>query len=541
MSPVVFLGGWALRSALVAAATAALLAILRVRSASVRLAAWTAALFASLLIPVLAPIAPTVVVPGTAWMHARQPETGSSEVVQSHPTAAAADRLVVGAPVAKAPPSEAPRPHPAGTWQRALIAVYVLGASFFLARIVIGVALTRRIMLRSTETDLSADGVRVVESRDLAAPAALGLRRAVIALPTGWKRWDVATLNAVLAHERSHVDRHDPAVQSLSSLHRAVLWLSPVSWWMHGTIVRLAEQVSDDAALLVAPDRTSYAEVLLRFMRRGKRPIHWEGVAMARFESVQRRIDHILDGPGAAQSVTRLGIAAIVAIAIPALVLAAAVAPAPPEPPPAPLPGSSSDADRPVVINRYLVVDGDSMSGSWDASDEPPMRAWRSKYGSHFAWFRRQGRDYIVTDTKTLDEIREAMAPQRDVNARQSEVNRAQTEVNSHQSVVNTQQAAVNRVQSDVNARQAEVSRLDKQGKDSSASQSHVNGLQLEVNRQQDVVNEVQAKVNAEQSVVNGRQETVNRIQARVSEEIQSALDGIFDEALRTGTAHIVE
>src|SRR4051812_47421999 len=56
-------------------------------------------------------------------------------------------------------------------------------------------------------------------------------------------------------------------VSLLSAIHRALLWHSPLSWYLHRQIVRTAEHVSDDAAIAVTHDRVFYAGVLVQFMR----------------------------------------------------------------------------------------------------------------------------------------------------------------------------------------------------------------------------------------------------------------------------------
>jgi hypothetical protein len=175
-------------------------------------------------------------------------------------------------------------------------------------------------------------------------------------------------------------------------------------------------------------------------------------------------------------------------------------------------------------VTRYLIVSGDSSSGSWDSRDEPRFAEWRSKYGAHFAWFRQDGRDYIVTDSRTLAQFEEAMAPQREVNRQQAEVNRHQAGVNLLQQGVNSHQAEVNRQQSLVN-----------QG---GGEQSRVNQLQSEVNSKQHAVNAAQDKVNQKQAVVNREQDEVNQMQKRASAEIEKALAAIFDSARRQGLAH---
>jgi hypothetical protein len=192
---------------------------------------------------------------------------------------------------------------------------------------------------------------------------------------------------------------------------------------------------------------------------------------------------------------------------------------------------SPGQADRRVT--RYLIVAADSQSGSWDSRDEPQIRAWRSKYGNHFAWFRQDDHDYIVTDEGTLKKLDDAMAPQLEVNRQQGEVNAHQAQVNRLQADVNSHQQQVNRAQSEVNRQQSLANR-------GAEEQSVVNDQQAQVNRQQHGVNGEQEKVNREQAVVNQEQSVVNAAQTRASTEIREALQIVFDSARTQGVARQV-
>jgi hypothetical protein len=260
---------------------------------------------------------------------------------------------------------------------------------------------------------------------------------------------------------------------------------------------------------------------------------------MARYGKADDRIHRILDGTAISQGVTRFGLATILAlgaavvflaaVAIPGQAQAPPVAPAAPQAPQAPALGAR-DGYR---VTRYLIVSGDSMNGSWDSLDERRFHEWRSKYGPHYAWFRQDGRDYIVTDSRTMAQFEDAMAPQREVNRRQSGVNSHQAEVNRMQGEVNGHQADVNRAQAEVNRQQGLVN-------EGSGAQSRVNELQSEVNRKQGAVNAEQDKVNRQQDVVNREQDVVNQAQDRASAEIDKALQAVFDSARRQGLAHEV-
>lgn len=334
MTTITFLGEWAVRSAALITCGELLVWLLRVKDASIRLAVRTALLAGSLAIPLLTmtfPRVPVAVVPAVVGN--------------------------VDAPMVGRVPALVPLSHAAATpahfdWSRVALAVYVCVAFLLLLRLSIGLILSLRLLRASRETGRMAEGVAILESDAVRAPVTLGVVRAKIVLPRDWREWDRAKLEAILAHERSHIRRGDPAVQVVSAIHRAVLWHSPLSWVLHRVIVRTAEEASDDAAVAVAPDRTFYAEVLLEFMRRRVRRAAWMGVPMARYGRADRRIHRILYGVGLSRGITRWSATAIAAVVLPLAYMAATVhasqaasqAPAPP--PPAPEAPSPTPAPR---------------------------------------------------------------------------------------------------------------------------------------------------------------------------------------------------
>jgi len=129
----------------------------------------------------------------------------------------------------------------------------------------------------------------------------LGIMQPVILFPAEWREWDVAALHAVIAHELSHVIRRDALTQRLSLLHRAVFWFSPLSWWLHRCLADVAEEASDEAALVSGADRTRYAETLLGFfaaIQETPRRVYWHGVSMAKAGQAEKRLDRILAWKG---------------------------------------------------------------------------------------------------------------------------------------------------------------------------------------------------------------------------------------------------
>src|SRR5258706_8221788 len=131
-------------------------------------------------------------------------------------------------------------------WMRAAAIVYGLAATALLLRLCGGLVASLGIRRRSCPTGIVADGIDIRESDRVASPVTIGVLHPAILLPLDWRDWDSAKLDAVLAHERSHIRRRDPAVQFVSAIHRALLWANPLSWFLDRSIVRTAEQISDD-------------------------------------------------------------------------------------------------------------------------------------------------------------------------------------------------------------------------------------------------------------------------------------------------------
>jgi GWxTD domain-containing protein len=67
------------------------------------------------------------------------------------------------------------------------------------------------------------------------------------------------------------VRRHDPLVEWLALLNRALYWFHPLAWWLCGRLASLAEQACDEAVLARGHDPGKYAELLLELARSVKR------------------------------------------------------------------------------------------------------------------------------------------------------------------------------------------------------------------------------------------------------------------------------
>ena len=320
---LIHLIGPAARVIPLAAVAGSLLAAFRVRNTSHRLFTWTAVLYAALAMPLLAWLVPSTPVAMPAFL----PSAGASAApaeVSSPPAPApvtiakssanASSTLDAGpqAPVAS-PLISAPAHAPTISWETVALALYFAVASLLLARFFLGLAFTRR-LLRSSHRiydgrarlplDRRAHAANfpatppLFESEHISVPLTIGALHSIIVLPTGWREWDDSKLDAVLAHELSHVARRDGLTQRLALVHRAIFWFSPLAWWLDRHLSDLAEAASDEAALAAGASRTDYARTLLGFfaaLQTAPGRVWWQGVAMAKAESsAEKRVERIL-------------------------------------------------------------------------------------------------------------------------------------------------------------------------------------------------------------------------------------------------------
>jgi|HubBroStandDraft_6_1064221.scaffolds.fasta_scaffold00990_10 beta-lactamase regulating signal transducer with metallopeptidase domain len=181
---------------------------------------------------------------------------------------------------------------------------------------------------RTMETKRSP---RLAESEFLSVPVTVGAVRTAILLPAGWRDWEEGELDAVIAHEMSHVARRDALVDCLALLHRSIFWFSPLSWHLVSCLRDLAEEASDEAALAAGADRTRYAETLLGFfsdLEAVPGRVWWQGVAMAKTGQAEKRLDRILEWKGSvAMQLKKSAVVLVVMTAVPVVYLAAALRP----------------------------------------------------------------------------------------------------------------------------------------------------------------------------------------------------------------------
>ena len=229
------LGQAALRILLLASVVQLAMWLFRIRQTQLRLVGWTVVLAASLAMPALQQVTPlqTAIafdIPSPAMLGIARPQMPT-------PESGLAETVLADA----VDPSRA-----MGVW---LETAYFLVGGILLLRLIIGVALSLRLLRRASPIGAAwAAGIRVRISPDVTAPVTV---LNVILLPADIAQWPASMRQSVLAHERAHVARWDYAMLLASQVNRVVFWFSPFAWWLHRRLTTLAELASDDNALQV--------------------------------------------------------------------------------------------------------------------------------------------------------------------------------------------------------------------------------------------------------------------------------------------------
>jgi GWxTD domain-containing protein len=274
----------AVRAMLIAAGTALVLVITRIRTPVVLHRIWTSVLIAMLVLPLWTAWGPRATFPVPA------PSPSPFEIVAPAPAALAPASASRRAEVVAPATGVTSVPAPVRRWADLLILAYGVIALALFIRLAAGTIGTLLLLRRAVLIDGR------LTSAVCPSPVTVGWLRPVVLLPAAWREWSPSKLSAVLAHEGEHVRRRDPLVQWLALLNRALFWFSPVSWWLERRLAALAEQACDDAVLARGHDPRDYSEYLIDSARAvaGGVRMNLAGVFMAG-TSLPQRIRRILD------------------------------------------------------------------------------------------------------------------------------------------------------------------------------------------------------------------------------------------------------
>ena len=352
----------AVRSLAIASAAGLVMVVAQVRSLFLRLSVWKAVICVALAMPLLVMFLPPLRVPvpvpeGFPGLSSNEPKAEISAISLATQPSVRTSRSLPPAAARSATIYTVPRKDfstPHNSYSRSVdiprstlaLGLYSAGALFLAFRFLLGwflsyklrqashqihdIETVRRFRCRCAAAELHALP-RLAESDRLSVPLTCGVIRPFVLLPADWRTWDAEKLDAVMAHEISHVARRDALTERLALLHRSVFWFSPLAWWLPRCLADLAEEASDEAALAAGTEPTKYAEVLLGFLEdlnSASCRAHWQGVAMAQSGSAEKRLDRILKGRSYMTAQTKKSAVAVLIFAsVPVVLVAASLQP----------------------------------------------------------------------------------------------------------------------------------------------------------------------------------------------------------------------
>ena len=102
-------------------------------------------------------------------------------------------------------------------------------------------------------------------SRTSLEPGIFGIFRPILVWPHGIsERLENQHLEAILAHELSHVRRRDNLSATVHMVVEAIFWFHPLVWWLGARLLEERERACDEAVLESGGDRKVYAESILK-------------------------------------------------------------------------------------------------------------------------------------------------------------------------------------------------------------------------------------------------------------------------------------
>lgn len=154
-------------------------------------------------------------------------------------------------------------------------------------------------------------------SENLLAPCVAGVFRPRLLWPARLtERLSDPAIDAILAHELSHLRRRDTLWGFVHICVETVFWFNPIVWWIGARLVDERERACDEEVLEMGTDRTNYAGAILDVCRCA-RPFPAGAVAGAGDSSLARRIARIADhNPPVMRTWMRLLLSGAVAMAI---------------------------------------------------------------------------------------------------------------------------------------------------------------------------------------------------------------------------------
>ncbi len=336
------LAGASLKSFLILAVAGLVVATWRRSSASSRHFVWTAAIGATIVLPLLGVIipkwsspaislrfpqqtvAPNAAPGGTPIEMASTPDADVAPISRPIATTTGIPASVVAARVDPAPAPAVMNPQRVSMadnavgrfseigWAKAALAVWLVGFVAVLLPFCFGrfrlrrIASSARVVTRGRWVEI-LDSVRasggitrpvtLLETNEAAMPMTWGIVSPVLLLPAGTEEWPEWKCRNILLHELAHIERVDCLTQVIAQFACAVYWFNPLVWTAAHRMRVERELACDDSVIGAGSRPSEYAGHLLDVARslRPERATAHAAIAMVRPSQLAGRLTAVLD------------------------------------------------------------------------------------------------------------------------------------------------------------------------------------------------------------------------------------------------------
>jgi beta-lactamase regulating signal transducer with metallopeptidase domain len=152
-------------------------------------------------------------------------------------------------------------------WIALAATAWALGALVIAGLWLVQAARLSRIVRRAAPLAIEAP-VPVKATSELLEPGLVGILRPIILLPESLAaKLSRAEIDAILAHELSHLRRRDNLLAAAHMLVEALFWFHPLVWFIGARLVEEREQACDEAVLGGGRKPLDYARAILKVCR----------------------------------------------------------------------------------------------------------------------------------------------------------------------------------------------------------------------------------------------------------------------------------
>ena len=202
---------------------------------------------------------------------------------------------------------------PSWLWQ--ILAIWVIGTLFVLARYVIGLLALKWIEHKHTSNLCRGDLLSAKDqiskrtgiqrdwklyfssSSKVTVPMTWGTWRPTVILPSDAQSWSTNQFEAVLLHELAHVRRFDFLTQMVAEVTCAAYWFNPIVWLGARALRSDAELAADEAVLQTGLKPSEYATELMSLaasIGTRKQPFAYVGTLAMKNSKIENRLHSIL-------------------------------------------------------------------------------------------------------------------------------------------------------------------------------------------------------------------------------------------------------